>query len=182
MPDVPANESEIYNGMTLDELTTNAKALQQGMQDGRLVRDVLMRHGEHIVEQQRIQLFMGKGSDGRDLHPFYSEDLKPQGYFKNSQSAAAYRAWKQTISYPYQVQRNPDAPNLYITGVFHDDLNVDFGGDALAIVPDTAYAANIMAKYGFGIFGLNSEMWGVIWNDWGAKNDLIDEMKNVLWQ
>lgn len=168
--------------MMLDGLLHNAKALQRDMENGRLAREVLMRHGEEIVEQQRIQLLMGKGSDGNDLHPFYSEDLKPKGYFKNSATAEAYRAWKQEISYPYSVQRNPDAPNLYITGVFHNDLGVDFGADSLAIVPDTAYAANIMAKYGFGVFGLNSQMWEIIWNDFGAKNELIEEMKNVLWQ
>ena len=168
--------------MTLDGLLNNAKSLQSGMQSGTLVRDVLMRHGDHIVEQQRIQLLMGKGSDGKDLHPFYSEDVKPRGYFKSGAQARRYAAWKQTLRYPYSVERNPDAPNLYITGVFHDDLNVEFRGDAVAIVPDTAYAAKIMAKYGFGIFGLNQQMWGVIWNDWGAKSELIEEMKNVLWQ
>lgn len=160
----------------------NAKRLQSGMSDGSIIREVLERHGEHIVEQQRVQLFMGKGSDGRDLHPFYSEDLKPKGYFTNAAAARQYSAWKQTISYPYSVQRNPDAPNLYITGVFHDDLNISFGVDALQIIPDTAYAANIMAKYGFGIFGLNAEMWDIIWNDFGAKGELIEKMKNVLWQ
>lgn len=168
--------------MTLEGLLNNAKSLQSGMQSGTLVRDVLMRHGDHIVEQQRIQLLMGKGSDGKDLHPFYSEDVKPRGYFKSGAQARQYAAWKQTLRYPYSVERNPDAPNLYITGVFHDDLNVEFRGDAVAIVPDTAYAAKIMAKYGFGIFGLNAQMWGVIWNEWGAKDDLINEMKNVLWQ
>lgn len=168
--------------MTIDGLLKNAQDLRNGMERGELVRDVLMRHGDHIIEQQRIQLFMGKGSDGRDLHPFYSEDVKPSGYFRSSASAKAYAAWKQTLRYPYQVQRNPDAPNLYITGVFHDDLNVNFGTDALSIVPDTAYAAKIMAKYGFGIFGLNSQMWSVVWNEWGAKDDLINEMRNVLWQ
>ena len=56
--------------MTLEGLVLNAKSLQQGMQSGTLVRDVLLRHGDHIVEQQRVQLLMGKGSDGRDLHPF----------------------------------------------------------------------------------------------------------------
>lgn len=168
--------------MTIDALLKNAQALQNSMQSGTLVRDVLLNHGEHIVEQQRVQLFMGKGSDGRDLHPFYSEDIKPKGYFKGGAEARAYAAWKQTISYPYQVQRNPDAPNLYITGVFHDDLNIFFGIDSLQIVPDTAYAANIMAKYGFGIFGLNTEMWNVIWNDFGAKGELIEKMKETLWQ
>lgn len=168
--------------MTIAGLLKNAQALQEGMQQGSIIRDVLMNHSEHIIEQQRVQLFMGKGSDGRDLHPFYSEDVQPRGYFKSSASAKAYAAWKQTISYPYNVQRNPDAPNLYITGVFHDDLNVQFNADSLQIVPDTAYAANIMAKYGFGIFGLNDQMWGVIWDDFGAKGELIEEMKNVLWQ
>ena len=132
--------------MTLEGLLNNAKALQNGMQQGTLVRDVLMRHGEHIIEQQRVQLLMGKGSDGRDLHPFYSEDVKPQGYFKSGAAARQYAAWKQTLSYPYSVQRNPDAPNLYITGVFHDDLNIHFSPDSLEIIPDTAYAAKIMAK------------------------------------
>ena len=168
--------------MTIGSLLKNAQALKNGMQRGELVRDVLMRHGDHIVEQQRIQLLMGKGSDGKDLHPFYSEDVKPNGYFKSGAQARKYAAWKQTLSYPYSVERNPDAPNLYITGMFHDDLNVEFGIDGLSIVPDTAYAANIMRKYGFGIFGLNAQMWGIIWNEWGAKSELIEEMKNVLWQ
>ena len=168
--------------MTLEGLLNNAKSLQSGMQSGTLVRDVLMRHGDHIVEQQRIQLLMGKGSDGKDLHPFYSEDVKPNGYFKSGAQARKYAAWKQTLSYPYSVERNPDAPNLYITGMFHDDLNVEFYPDSVAIVPDTAYAAKIMRKYGFGIFGLNQQMWGIIWNEWGAKDDLINEMKKVLWQ
>ena len=149
--------------MTLEGLLANAQSLQNGMQSGSLVRDVLQRHGDHIVEQQRILLLMGKGSDGRDLHPFYSEDLKPSGYFKSGAAAKQYAAWKQTISYPYSVQRNPDAPNLYITGVFHDDLNIHFGVDSLEIIPDTAYAANIMAKYGFGIFGLNLPRCGVLY-------------------
>lgn len=168
--------------MTIGGLLKNAQALRNGMERGELVRDVLMRHGDHIVEQQRIQLLMGKGSDGKDLHPFYSEDVKPSGYFKSGAQARKYAAWKQTLSYPYSVERNPDAPNLYITGMFHDDLNVEFGIDGLSIVPDTAYAANIMRRYGFGIFGLNAEMWGIIWNDFGARDELITEMKNVLWR
>ena len=168
--------------MTIDQLLNNARALQGDMKSGRLTRDVLMRHGEHIIEQQRVQLLMGKGSDGRDLHPFYSEDVKPHGYFRTGAQAKRYAAWKQTLSYPYTVQRNPDAPNLYITGVFHDDLNVRFSCDAVEIVPDTAYAAKIMAKYGYGIFGLNAQMWGIIWNEFGAKAELINEMRNVIWR
>ena len=45
--------------MTLEGLVLNAKSLQQGMQSGTLVRDVLLRHGEHIVEQQQSSMPLG---------------------------------------------------------------------------------------------------------------------------
>lgn len=168
--------------MILDELLSNAKTLKSDMTNGTLMRGVLQRHEQDIVEQQRIQLLEGKASDGNDIHPFYTEDVKPTGYFRTRESAARYAAWKQTLNYPYQVQRKPDSPNLYVTGVFHNDLGVDFGADTVAIVPDTAYAANIMAKYGKGMFGLSGEKWAVIFNDKGAKDELISEMENILWQ
>lgn len=167
--------------MTIDGLLGNARRLQEDLSQGSIIREVLMPHGNEIVDLQRTQLLMGKGSDGQDLHPFYSEDVKPRGWFRSSATAANYRAWKQEISYPKQVQRNPDAPNLYITGVFHNDLNVDFGPDSVAIVPDTGYAANIMAKYGINVFGLCPQMWSVVWNDNGAKNELIQKVRDVLW-
>ena len=112
--------------MTITRLLDNAKSLRSGMTGGGIIREVLMPHGQEIVEQQRIQLLEGKGSDGEDLHPFYTEDLKPKGWFYTRESAQRYADWKQTLSYPANVKRNPNAPNLYITGVFHDDLNVDF--------------------------------------------------------
>lgn len=168
--------------MTITQLLDNARSLRKGMADGAIVREALQTHGKEIVEQQRIQLLEGKGSDGKDLHPFYTEDLKPSGYFKSRESAQRYMDWKRTLSYPANVRRNPNAPNLYITGVFHDDLNVDFRANELAIVPDTGYAANIMAKYGFGVFGLCPQKWDVVWNELGAKNDLINVMKKTLWQ
>lgn len=168
--------------MTISGLLDNARELQRDLTQGSIIREVLEPHGAEIVDQQRTQLLMGKASDGKDLHPFYTEDLKPRGWFHSRASAENYRAWKQAISYPKSVQRNPDAPNLYITGVFHNDLNVRFDPDSMAIVPDTGYAANIMAKYGMNVFGLNAESWAVIWNDNGARNDLIMKMRNVLWQ
>ena len=168
--------------MTIKQLLDNARSLRKGMADGAIVREALQPHGKEIVEQQRIQLLEGKGSDGKDLHPFYTEDLKPSGWFHSRETAQKYLEWKRTLSYPANVRRNPNAPNLYITGVFHDDLNVDFRANELAIVPDTGYAANIMAKYGFGVFGLCPQKWDVVWNELGAKKDLINVMKKALWQ
>lgn len=168
--------------MTIEGLLNNARALQAGLQGGSLMRSVLEGHGEDIIEQQRIQLLEGKVSDGTEMHPFYSEDIKPCGWFTNRQKAANYAAWKQTLSYPYSVKRNPDAPNLYITGVFHGDLSVQFNPESVGVKPDTAYAANIMMKYGKDAFGLCWEKWGVIFNDKGAKDELIRKMKELLWQ
>lgn len=168
--------------MTIDSLLQQAKSVQQGMQGGSLIREVLMRHGEDIVEQQRIQLLEGKNSLGKGIHPTYSEDIKPRGYFHTRESAQRYAEWKQTISYPYSVQRNPDNPNLYITGLFHNDLGVSFGSDSVMIKPDTAYAAKIMQKYGFGMFGLCTEKWGVIFGEKGAKDELITSIRDILWQ
>ncbi len=167
--------------MTISSLLENAKAVQSGLQ-GSLVRDVLQKHGTEIVEQQKIQLLSGKNSQGEDIHPFYTEDVQPRGWFKSRESAQRYADWKQTISYPYSVKRNPNAPNLYITGVFHDDLGISFGSDAVEIIPDTAYAANIMSKYGRGMFGLSMDNWAVIFDEKGAKIDLIEAIKNLLWQ
>lgn len=166
---------------TIDSLLNGARQLRSGMQ-GALIREVLQPHEQEIVEQQRIQLLEGKASDGKDLHPYYSEDIKPSGYFRSRESAQRYADWKRSISYPHSVRRNPDAPNLYITGVFHNDLGAEFGTDSVAIVPDTAYAAKIMAKYGMNVFGLCWEKWGVIWNENGAKEQLIRKMRETIWQ
>ena len=168
--------------MTIDGLLRNVKALDSGLRDGALIREVLMRHGDDIVEQQRIQLMEGKRSDGTDIRPYYSEDIKPRGYFTTREAAGRYAAWKQTLSYPYSVQRNSDAPNLYVTGVFHEDLGVDFGSDSVAIVPDTAYAANIMGKYGRGMFGLSWPKWGIIFDEKGAAEELMEKIKDTIWQ
>lgn len=168
--------------MSIEGLLNNARQLQADLSQGTIIRDVLEPHVDEIVDLQRTQLLEGKASDGRDIHPFYTEDVKPQGWFKSRASAENYRAWKQTISYPKSVNRNPDAPNLYITGVFHSDLNVAFNSDSVGIVPDTAYAANIMAKYGMNVFGLSWESWAKVWGENGAKDELITKMKEVLWQ
>lgn len=165
----------------IDQLLSNVETLQASLDSGDVQRDVLERHREDIIELQQIQLLEGKGSDGEDLRPYYSEDLQPQGWFKSKETAGRYAAWKGTLSYPFNVQRNPDAPNLYITGVFHGDLDVQFNPDTLAIVPTTMYAQQIMAKYGMGMFGLSAEKWGEMMNERGALAEVIDKAKEIIW-
>lgn len=157
-----------------------AHKLERQMQDGSLVRGVLRNHEEDIMEQQHIQLLEGKGSDGEDLRPYYTEDLQPHGYFKSQQSASNYMAWKETLNYPYSVERNSDAPNLYINGRFYSEMEVKFEVDSMMIAPNSGYAAQIMAKYGMGRFGLSALKWQVMMQEKGVMMEVQEQMKNLL--
>jgi len=166
----------------LSRLAEAAHTLEQQMQDGSLVRGVLRNHEQEIMEQQHIQLLEGKGSDDQDLRPYYTEDLQPQGYFKTQQSASNYMAWKETLNYPYHVERgNSNAPNLYINGRFYDEMEVRFEADYMMITPSTPYAAQIMAKYGMKRFGLSALKWQVMMNEKGVRDEIQQRMKDILY-
>lgn len=158
-----------------------AHQLERQMQDGSLVRGVLRNHEEDIMEQQHIQLLEGKGSDGEDLRPYYTEDLQPHGYFKSQQSASNYMAWKETLNYPYSVERNSDAPNLYINGRFYSEMEVKSEADSMMIAPSSGYAAQIMSKYGMGRFGLSALKWQVMMQEKGVMIEVQEQMKQLLY-
>ena len=165
--------------MTLGTLLDRAKAVQQGLQSGEYMREALRPREQLIMSHQYQQLFDGKASNGEDIHPFYSEDIKPRGYFRSKESAERYSQWKLTgIPYPYRGNRNPDAPNLYITGKFHEELGVKFLPETIVIGSKTFYAADIVAKYGLGTFGLTGENWSVILQENGAYEDVLQSMVN----
>lgn len=165
----------------LDNLKKRATALNEALRTGELVRNALVNRGTEIMRQQQIQLLEGKSSTGEDLRPYYSEDLRSRGgWFHTVESAGRYAAWKQDLSYPYSVNRNPDAPNLYINGRFHSEIGVEFRADSIAIIPLTGYAEIIMAKYGLQNFGLSSEKWAEIFRERGAYDELMQEVKRII--
>ena len=167
----------------LDSLLSRVIAVQNGLQSGEIVREVVVRHPDDILNLQREQLFEGKASNGEDLRPYYSEDLKPSGHFWSVETAGRYAAWKQSLSYPYSAaNRNPDAPNLYINGRFHSELEVRFGPDEVAVVGGTGYAEGIMMRYGLDKFGLMAERWNFLFREMGGYNELLEQVKNKLWQ
>lgn len=167
--------------MTLTTLIRNAEMLQSAMDRGIFLQVVLNDRREEIIASQREQLLEGKDSDGNDMRPFYSEDLKPNGWFHSKESAMRYALWKKTgISYPVNVQRNTDAPNLYINGMFHNDLEARAGSTSVGVYPKTSYAAGIMAKYGMNKFGLTSERWRKVLDD--CKDRIIQLMKQELYE
>lgn len=164
----------------LEQLKQKVQRVQKGLADGSLIRDVMQTRGDTILEKQKIQLLRGLASSGDEIHPFYSEDLKPAGRFYSVETAGRYAALKQSLTYPYTVDRNPDAPNLYFNGRFHDDLGVQFNADTVAIIGTTAYAKGIILKYGTETFGLMSEYWNEVWAE-GAFADLLSGIKKQLY-
>ena len=167
----------------LARMASAAKDLGRMMDDGSLVREVLQEHKEDIMQEQHIQLLEGKGSDGDDLRPYYTEDLKPQGHFKSVQSASAYMVWKESLNYPYQVTRgNSNAPNLYINGRFYNEMEIKFDTEAMAVEPRTPYAAEIMNKYGLKRFGLSQLHWETMMYERGVLNDIQKRVKEILYE
>ncbi len=166
----------------LTDLRQRVATLNEALRTGELVRNALVNRGDEIMRQQRIQLLEGKSSTGLDLRPFYSEDLRSRGgWFLSGESAARYAAWKKDgIDYPYSVERNPDAPNLYINGKFHSELGVEFRPDSVAVIPLTTYALGIVAKYGLQNFGLMSEKWREVFES-GAFSDVMNSVKQIVY-
>jgi len=166
----------------LNDLRKRVADVNDGLQTGEMVRNVVVKHPDDILELQKQQLFQGLAANGQEIRPYYSEDLKPSGYFRSAESAARYAAWKKDgINYPYTANRNPDAPNLYINGRFHDELGVQFAADTVGIVATTPYSAGIVAKYGINTFGLMMENWMVVFVQRGAYDELLFELKSRLY-
>ena len=166
----------------LNDLRNRVAIVNDGLQTGALVRDAVVKYPDDIMELQRQQLFQGLAANGQDIRPYYSEDLKPTGYFHSVDSAGRYAAWKKDgIHYPYTANRNPDAPNLYINGRFHSELGVQFNADSVGIIPTTSYAAGIVAKYGINTFGLMLANWMILFMERGAYQELMNEIKAQLY-
>lgn len=166
----------------LNDLLSRVQSVNDGLQTGELIRDVVVQHPDDILELQKIQLLQGLSASGEDIRPYYTEDLKPSGYFYSVESAKRYAAWKESgINYPYSVQRNPDAPNLYINGRFHDELGVQFDVQTVGIVGTTGYSKGIIAKYGVSTFGLMMANWTVVFVERGAYNELMNEIRTRLY-
>ena len=165
---------------SLVELRSRVEKAREGLQTY-LVRFVLEEHTADILELQSKQLLQGKDSKGNDIRPYYSEDLKPSGSFRTAESANRYSVWKDSLSYPYSVQRNPDAPNLYINGKFHSELDVFFDRDSVAVTGGSMYAQRIIDKYGMSTFGLMQQYWNEIFRERGALAELIESLKDELY-
>jgi hypothetical protein len=87
------------------------------------------------------QLLHGKGSDGQDLKPGYLEDP----YFKSRESAQRYLTWKKNNS-PSEG-RNPNAPNLYIVGHYHNSIDIKTEYSGIKSSSSAYFGLDIESKY-----------------------------------
>ena len=166
--------------MTLQELYSRIEGVRDALHSGEIPRLAVLPYGDDILTLQREQLAEGKAASGEDLRPYYSEDIKPSGYFKSTATAANYAAWKQDINNPYEAgARNPDAPNLFITGKFYGEIGVEFAADMAHVIAHTPFAAQVMAKYA-GQFGLTYERWMTIMWEHGGYDRMLNEVKNIF--
>lgn len=158
-----------------DKLKAQIEALKdfQNNRNAYLAR-LLFERSEELLDRQRDQLASGLDSEGRELAPRYSEDLKPGGHFNSRSAAERYAAWKKTINVPVyykQTERDTDVPNLYIDGTFYSQLAVDITEAQILFAGGTMYAADIIAKYGLDKFGLNEDTWREV-----MENGVIEEL------
>lgn len=162
----------------LNDLLSRVEKVNEGLQTGSMIGEAIKPYSGDVLDMQLQQLWDGKAASGKDIRPYYSEDLKPAGFFHSKETAARYADWKQSIT--PNSNRNPDAPNLYISGVFHSELAVDMGKDAVSIYPTTMFAKGIFYKYGRNTFGLTVENWNRILFERGGYLKLMNVIKNNL--
>ena len=87
------------------------------------------------------QMLDGKGNDGQDLRPFYTED----NFFKSKKSSEAYIRFKQRIT--PNSKRNPNAPNLTINGHYHSGVRgIDVRG-GIELKNATPFGLTVSAKF-----------------------------------
>jgi len=109
---------------------------------------------EEFVRLNKEQLMEGKSSLGVDMSPSYLNDP----FFKTYLAAKTYRDWKQRIT--PNPNRNPDAPNLYITGQFHSGFFMNRQGEEFVIDSNDKNTDDIEStfKHVFGLSPKNIEI------------------------
>jgi hypothetical protein len=95
-----------------------------------------------LVQLQKEQWMEGKGIDGQNIRPLYSEDP----YFKTPEAARRYAEWKQRIT--PNDKRDFDAPNLFINGYYvHNSLGMTLSGDDFFLDPTSPKGKDILDEH-----------------------------------
>lgn len=107
------------------------------------------------------QLYSGLDGEGNHLSPTYDNDpyFDQPGYWYGR--AAAYKAWKQSITPPVRGSmldtspRPVSVPNLFIDGTFYSEIFAERKGDVLSVsVTGSGDSPAIVSKYGDQILNI----------------------------
>ena len=120
---------------------------------------ILAEKTDEVEDIIRGQLMDGKDSLGQLITPTYSQDP----FFKKEGAAQRYAQWKADL-FPNSTKPF-DTPNLIITGEFHRSITVSIQGENVVYDSSIGLGADIMAKYGDTIIGLNDEGKKKAWQD-----------------
>lgn len=106
---------------------------------------------EHIVTENKRQLYDGKLATGADIGPSYLNDP----YFKSKESAQRYSNWKDKIT--PNPKRKKGIPNLYIDGTFYRSIEVKVDVKKIRYGSKTDLGRKIKNKFTGEIYGLGGE-------------------------
>lgn len=81
--------------------------------------EVFSKKNEDLfLSQQKDQLWDGQTSEEKPIEPTHKDNK----YFKTTAAAEKYIKWKE--SFTKNPKRDPNTPNLFITGKFYSELSV----------------------------------------------------------
>jgi hypothetical protein len=124
---------------------------------------------EQMLYYNRLQLLHGLDQEGNYLSPKYSEDP----YFKSPESAKRYAEWKSRIE--PKTDKPFDVPNLYITGRYHESIEIDVEPSKYVISSSDPNAASIENKFTQKVYGLSPDYKAIY-----IEEHLFDELKGRI--
>lgn len=116
-------------------------------------------HSDVIVDLNRDQMLLGRNTDGEPFTPSYTDDP----YFETPAEARAYKLMKERLTIQHRARmtfvldypdKDPDTPNLIVTGPFQDHMFIRTTPDSYTIGSAYKDSAAISAKYDNKVFGL----------------------------
>lgn len=139
--------------VTIRDYLNNARKVRDAIP--KTIVDALMKEEHRIVAMNQQQLYDGKTILDTDIHPLYTEDT----FFKTPKQAYGYIKWKQKIT--PNSNRNPNSPNLFINGYYHESLGLVQEGQMVYIRSKTGgtLGAEITNKYAniLGLYKVHQE-------------------------
>jgi len=143
--------------MDLQQFATNCETLNPWG----VLMPVLEKYLPQMVMDNKDNLWDGKTSTGLNITPTYLTDP----YFPHTTpggrviTAKAYMAWKSSPGYMQGSSRNPETPNLFISGKFYSEISAAVTELGIEFDAETSLGKAIQAKFGNEVIGITDEDW-----------------------